>query len=224
MLKKRIGLLVVVAAALAVLALIAPLGAFASTPEFSPGTPLSFTTTSGTGTLEASTGETLHCLTDLGKGNITGPHTFLILILLHGCVGRNGTTGEECPVKTPGQPEGLIHVHIVGELGTIKAGTGAGGIGAILEPALGTSFATLEGSCITEASVTGTAAGQVLPVGSRQTTGKFTITGSDGISGITEIAVLGKVIKPELTAFAGLVSASIAAAGEARSDGPIEVT
>jgi hypothetical protein len=224
MLKKRIGLFVAGFAALAALALIAPLGAFASSPEFSPGTPLSFTLTSGSGTLEASTGERLHCLSDLGHGNITGPRTFLALIIFHGCTAHNALSGEECPGFSPGQPEGLIHIHIIGELGTIKAGNGAGNIGAILEPALGTSFVTLKGSCITEANVTGTAAGEITPVKKVQTTGKLIVTGSAGTSGITEIAVLGKVIDPKLTAFAGLVTASENTTDENTFDGPVEVT
>ena len=133
--------------------------------------------------------------------------------------------GGECPIRSPGQPEGLIHIHAVGELGTIKAGNGAGNIGAIFEPALGQPFVTIIGKCLAaeEASVEGNAAGELTPINSNQTTGKFIIFGSKGKSGITEIAVLHKVIKPKLTAF-GLVESSETGTDENTTDGPIEIT
>jgi hypothetical protein len=226
MLNKRIGLLVAAVAALAATMLAAPLNASAGLPEFRPGTPLFFTLKSGENRLEASTGENIACLSDLGHGNITGPRTFLALILFHGCKGKNATTGEECPAKTPGQPEGLIHLHVVGELGTIKKADGiiTGTIGAIIEPALGTSFFTIQGSCLTEASVTGTLAGEVTPINTPSTTGKLIIGGEKGISDVLEIVVLHKVIKPKLEAFAGLVTASEETHEEITLDGPVEVT
>jgi hypothetical protein len=226
MLNKRIGLLVAAVAALAATMLAAPLNASAGLPEFKPGTPLSFAAASGSAILEASTGEKLTCLSDLGHGNITGPRTFLALLIFHGCKGRNATTGEECPAKTAGQPEGLIHIHIVGELGTIKKADGiiTGSIGAIIEPALGTNFFTIEGSCMTTAAVTGTLAGEVTPLDSLVTTGKLIIGGERAISDILEIAVLHKVIKPKLEAFAGLETVSEEAHEEITVDGPVEVT
>jgi hypothetical protein len=226
MLNRRIGLLVAAVAALAAMMLVAPLSASAGLPEFKPGTYLLFTLTSGEGRLEASTGEKVTCLSDLGHGYITGPRTFLALVLFHGCKGKNATTDEECAAKSPGQPEGLIHIHVVGELGTIKKADGiiTGTIGAIIEPALGTNFVTIQGSCITEASVTGTAAGEVTPINKEVTVGKLIVGGEKGVSDILEIVVLHKVIKPELSAFAGLVTASEETAETLTFNGPIEVT
>jgi hypothetical protein len=226
MLKKHLGLLVAAVAALAATMLAAPLNASAGLPEFKPGKPLSFTLASGAGILEASTGEKLTCLSDLGHGNITGPRTFLALIIFHGCKGKNATTEEECAAKSPGQPEGLIHVHVVGELGTIKKADGiiTGSIGAIIEPALGSNFFTVEGLCVTTAAVSGTLAGEVTPINAALTTSKLIIGGEKGISDILEIVVLHKVIKPELTSFAGLVTASEETTEELTYDGPIEVT
>ena len=155
---KRIGTVVLVLTALTASTTLAPMTASASLPIFSHW-PLPFTLTSGPGTLETSTGEKLVCTSDLGNGSITGLQTFLALILLHGCKGHS-SSDSECPAHGPGQPEGLIHVHIVGELGTIKAGDGAGNIGAIIEPALGQPFVTIIGTCLAveETAVEGTAA------------------------------------------------------------------
>jgi hypothetical protein len=220
---KRIGTVVLALAAITAVTALAPVTASASLPMFSHW-PLPFTLTSGPGTIETTTGEKIVCNSDLGHGNITGLQTFLALIIFHGCLGHP-SGGGECPVRSPGQPSGLIHIHIVGELGTIKAGNGAGNIGAIIEPALGQPFVTIIGTCLAveETAVEGTAAGELGGVNSNQTTGKFTIFGSKGKSGITEIAVLHKVIKPVLRAF-GLVETSEAGADENVADGPIEVT
>jgi len=220
---KRIGTVVLALAAITAMTALAPMTASASLPMFSHW-PLPFTLTSGPGTLETSTGEKIVCNSDLGHGNITGLQTFLALIIFHGCEGH-ASGGGTCPAHSPGQPAGLIHIHIVGELGTIKAGNGAGNIGAIIEPALGQPFVTIIGTCLAveETAVEGTAAGEVTPVNSNQTTGKIIVFGSKGKSGITEIAVLHKIIKPKLAAF-GLVESSEATTDENTFDGPIETT
>jgi hypothetical protein len=219
---KRIGTVVLALAAIGAMTALAPVTASASLPMFSHF-PLSFGLTSGPGTLETSSGEKIVCNSDLGHGNITGLQTFLALVLFHGCIGHNGSS--ECPAHSPGQPAGLIHIHIVGELGTIKAGNGAGTIGALLEPALGQPFVIIDASCllVAEAAVEGNAAGQLTPVNSNQSTGKLTVFGSGGKSGITEIVVLHKITKPKLSAF-GLIEASEATTDENTFDGPIELT
>jgi hypothetical protein len=91
----------------------------------------------------------------------------LALVLLHGCIGHS-SSGSECAAHSPGQPEGLIHLHINGELGTIKAGNGAGNIGALIEPAVGQPFVTIIAEClaIEEAAVEGNFAGGITPVNS----------------------------------------------------------
>jgi hypothetical protein len=219
---KRIGTVVLALAAITAMTALAPVTASASLPMFSHW-PLSFTLTSGTGTLETSTGQKVVCKSDLGNGNITGLQTFLALVLFHGCEAHEGAS--ECPAHSPGEPEGLLHIHINGELGTIKAGTDAGNTGALLEPALGGIFVTIIGSCLTpkEAAVEGTAAGLLLPVNTETTTGTLTVFGSAGKSGITEIAVLHKIFKPKLTAF-GLIEASEATTETNTFDGPITIT
>jgi hypothetical protein len=219
---KRIGTVILALAAIGAMTALAPVTASASLPMFSHW-PLSFTLTSGTGTLETSTGQKVVCKSDLGHGNITGLQTFLALVLFHGCEAHEGTS--ECPAHSPGEPEGLLHIHIVGELGTIKAGTHAGNTGALLEPALGQPFLTIIASCLVpkEAAVEGSAAGLILPVNTPTTTGTLTVFGSGGKSGITEIAVLHKIIKPVLKAF-GLIEASEATEENIAYDGTIEVT
>jgi hypothetical protein len=222
---KRIGTVVLALAAITAMTALAPLTASASLPMFSHW-PLPFTLTSGTGTLETSTGEKIVCNSDLGHGNITGLQTFLALVIFHGCVGHNATSGTECPAKSPGQPNGLIHIHVNGELGTIKAGNGAGNIGAIIEPALGGIFVELEDAClaVSPTALEGDFAGEVTPINSSQSTGTLQVfAGSKGKSGITEIAVLHKIIKPKLTDF-GLVETSLATTEALTFDGPIETT
>jgi hypothetical protein len=164
---------------------------------------------SAIGTLETSTGEKVVCNSDLGHGYITGLQTWLLLELFHGCVAHGGT-GSECAAHSPGQPPGLLHIHIVGELGTIKAGTDAGNTGALIEPALGQPFMTIIASCLAleETTVEGNAAGLFTPTNEESSIATLTIFGSKGKSGITEIAVLDKVIKPRLTAF-GLLESSL---------------
>jgi hypothetical protein len=221
---KRIGTVVLALAAITAMTALAPMTASASLPMFSHW-PLPFSLTSGPGTLETSTGEKIVCNSDLGHGNITGLQTFLALIIFHGCQGFPSSGGTPCPAHSPGQPAGLIHIHINGELGTIKAGNGAGNIGAIIEPALGGAFVTIIGTCLAveETAVEGTAAGEVTPANSNQPTGKIIVFGSEGKSGITEIAVLHKIIKPVLKAF-GLIESSEATTDENQFDGPIETT
>jgi hypothetical protein len=217
---KRLITVVFALAAISAMTAIAPTGASASSHMFNPSGPLSFAITSGPGTLEASTGERIACPTDLGSGRITGLQTFLALVIFHGCIGHT-SGGSECKAHSPGQPEGLIHIQINGELGTIKGGTG---VGALLTTDLGSNFVTIEGSCLITAAVSGTAAGEITPVGTSQTTGKLVVTGSAGKSGITEITVLGTVTKPKLTAFGGLVEASESTTDENTFDGPVLVT
>jgi hypothetical protein len=201
---------------------LAPMTASASLPMFSHW-PLSFRLTSGVSTLQFAS-QSFACNSDLGNGNITGLQTFLALVIFHGCVAHNGT--NSCPIRSPGQPAGLIHLHVNGELGTIKAGTGAGHIGAIIEPALSKSvFVTLIGECLEpkESAVEGNFAGELSPVNTLTTTATLTIFANGNKSGITEIAVLHKVIKPKLTSF-GLVETSISSTETLTFDGPIEIT
>jgi hypothetical protein len=217
---KRLITAVFALAAISATTAIAPTGASASSHMFNPRGPLSFTLTSGPGTLEASDGERIACRSDLGSGRITGLQTFLALIIIHGCVGHT-SGGSECGAHSPGQPEGLIHIQINGELGTIKGGTG---VGALITTDLGSSFFTIEGSCLITAGTSGTLAGEITPVGTSQTTGKLIVTGSASKSGITEITVLGTVTKPKLTSFGGLIEASLSTTDENTFDGPVLVT
>jgi hypothetical protein len=186
--------------------------------------PLSFRLTSGISTLQ-SANQNVVCNSDLGNGNITGLQTFLALVIFHGCIGHGKTSS--CPANSPGQPAGLIHIHIVGELGTIKAGNGAGNIGALIEPALSPTavFVTIIGECLEpkETAVEGNAAGELSPVNTLTTTATLTVFANGNKSGITEIAVLHKVIKPKLTSF-GNAESSESTSGTITFDGPIEVT
>jgi hypothetical protein len=220
---KRIGTAVLALAAITAMTALAPITASASLPMFSHW-PLSFRLTSGVSTVQESAGQGFVCNSDLGHGNVTGLQTFLALVIFHGCVGHHGTSS--CPINSPGQPPGLIHLHVNGELGTIKAGTGAGNIGAIIEPALSKSvFVTLLGECLEpkEFGIEGNFAGELSPVNTPTTTATLTIFANGAKSGITEFVVLHKVIKPKLTSF-GLFETSISGTETLTFDGPIEIT
>jgi hypothetical protein len=218
---KRIGTVILALAAIGAMTALAPVTASASLPMFSHW-PLSFRLTSGVSTL-TSASQNVVCNSDLGNGNITGLQTFLALVIFHGCIGHGKTTS--CPASSPGQPSGLIHIHVTGELGTIKAGNGAGNIGALIEPALGQPFVVIKGECLepTESAVEGNAAGELSPVNTLTTTATLTVFANGNKSGITEIAVLHKVIKPKLTSF-GLLESSEATTDTLTVDGPIEIT
>jgi hypothetical protein len=179
--------------------------ASASEPVFSV-TSTTISGTSGPGTLEASTGEVITCTSDSNGGSVTGAHTVGgVVVTFTGCKGKSGSS--TCTAKSPGAKEGqIITTTLKGELGSTKESST--GVGLLLEPASGTSFVTIQGSCLIEAAVSGSLAGEATPVKTKSTTGKLVFVGSKGSQNIKEISVLGSTKSPKLTAFGGLVAAS----------------
>jgi hypothetical protein len=198
--------------------------AFASQPEFKPGTPVLFLLHSGPDTLEASTGEVITCTNDLGHGEINGPRTEgKLVITFHGCNAKSGSS--TCTVKSPGNTPGLITLDTIkAELGSVKTTEAASGVGLLLEPASGTAFATIQGNCIVEAAVSGSIAGEIASVNKPSIDNKLVLAASKGSQAIKSITVLGSTKKPALLAFGGLVSASEATTDLILLSSSVEVT
>jgi hypothetical protein len=201
-------------AAVLAMGLMAVSAAFASPPEFLPGTPQPFTSDSGTGQLETSTGTKIKCLTDLDKGEVTGPKTVgNVVVIFHNC---SSPEGSGCSVKSEGGPNSslIITKTLDGELGSVKPSLAASGVGLLLLPTTGTVFVTLEGSCLplSPSPVDGSVAGETTPInGPSALDGKIIFQGSGaaGVQKISEINVLGTVVKPSLKALGLLESNEI---------------
>lgn len=201
-------------AAVLAMSLMAVSAASATPPEFLPGTLNPFTSESGTGTLETSTGTKVSCLTDLDSGEVTGPKTVgNVVVIFHNC---SSTESGGCSVKSEGGPNAslIITKTLDGELGSVKPAEAASGVGLLLLPTTGTVFVTLVGSCLplSPSPVDGSVAGEVTPVnGAPSKDGKIIFQGS-GAAGkqlIQSINVLGTVVKPTLKALGLLESNEI---------------
>jgi len=201
-------------AAVLAMSLMAVSAAFASAPEFNPGTPQAFTSESGTGQLETSTGTKIKCLTDLDKGEITGAKTVgNVVVIFHNC---SSTESGGCSVKSEGGPNTslIITKTLDGELGSVKKTEAASGVGLLLLPTTGTTFVVLEGTClpVTPSPVQGTVAGEVNPVNttaSKDGSLTFQGSGTGGQNLIRSINVLGTVLAPRLKALGLLESNEI---------------
>jgi hypothetical protein len=199
---------VIVMAVLA-LNLMAAAAASASAPEFSPGTANPFTGESGTGALETSATEPVKCLSDSNGGEVTGAKTVGgVVVTFHNCSSKEGSG---CSVKSPGAATATVVTNTLdGELGSVKSTEAASGVGLLLLPTTGTTFVTLEGTCLiaSPAPVVGTIAGEATPIGGTASKdGKLIFAGSKGAQKIKEINVLGTLLKPKLKAL-GLLESS----------------
>jgi hypothetical protein len=167
------------------------------------------TVTSGEATLEhSSTGVLYHCKSDLGNGYVSGPHLLTrVSVTFHECIAIN-ESNEGCTAKSTGATPGSILLNTLkAELGSIKTSEAGSGVGLLFEPETGTELATLEARCTSESRLTGSVAGEVLPVKQAVFTLKvpFNVVRS-GLQTIREIAVLGTRKTPSLTAFGGFTS------------------
>jgi hypothetical protein len=205
-LTRLVGFIFVAVLAMSLMAVSA---AVASPPEFNPGTLNIFTSESGSGTLETSSGTVVSCLTDLSTGEVTGPKTVGgVVVTFHNCSGEKGG----CSVKSEGGPNSsLIITHnLDGELGSVKPTESSSGVGLLLLPTSGTVFVTLEGSCLplSPSPVDGSVVGEVTPVeGPSSKDGKLIFLGSPkGVQKIKQIIVLGVTVKPTLKALGLLES------------------
>jgi len=209
-LSRLVGLIFAAALAMGLMAVSA---ASASPPEFLPGTVQAFTSDSGVGQLETSSGTKIKCLTDLDKGEITGPKTVgNVVVIFHNC---SSPEVSGCSVKSEGGPNTslIITKTLDGELGSVKPAEAASGVGLLLLPTTGTTFVTLEGTClpISPSPVQGSVAGEVTPIsGAASLDIKLILKGSTpGVQQIKSINVLGTTLKPVLKALGLLESNEI---------------
>jgi hypothetical protein len=198
--------------------------ASAAAPEFRPGTLNLFKGESSTGALETSSTKPIKCTSDTSTGEITGAKTVgSVVVTFHGCESEEGTG---CPVNSPGQGAGLIKTETLdGELGSVKKTEAASGVGLLLLPTVGTSFVTLEGTCLllSPAPVTGTLAGEATPLNKSSKDGDLIFEGSKGVQKIKTINVLGTEEKPVLEAL-GILKASETTLELVLYDNVVEVT
>jgi len=167
---RLVGLVLVAVMAMSLVAA----AAASAEPLFNPAEG-KLTAKSGTATLASSSAEVV-CTESVAPGTITNPHLVQLIIHFLGCQGKE-TGGETCSVKSKGAPaENLIITNTLhGILGLILPHTPA----LLILPGSGSTFVTLEGSCLTlsPAAVTGSVAAEITPVGSKQKTGKI-VTGA----------------------------------------------
>jgi hypothetical protein len=127
------------------------------------------------------------CPKDISQGVITGVKAISkVFVIFQSCVGL-ATSGEECPVKTPGEPEGVIKTkELSGELGLVAAAEAPSSeTGLALKPTVAAFFTELEGepaTCIPLTKVVGSVIGEVEPVKVLSTTGEviFGVKGGEG--------------------------------------------
>jgi hypothetical protein len=204
-LSRLVGLIVMAVLALNLMAVAV---ASAAAPEFTPATEQTFTGESGTGALETASTAAITCTSDTSVGKVTGAKTVgSVVVTFHGCESKEGSG---CTVQSSSATPGLITTNLLkGELGSVKTTEAASGAGLLLEPASGTAFVTLEGTCllVSPSPVTGTVAGEATPLNKGATKdGKLVFIGSKGKQKIKEINVLGTVKKPVLKALGILES------------------
>jgi|HubBroStandDraft_2_1064218.scaffolds.fasta_scaffold00536_10 hypothetical protein len=190
--------------------------AWASAPEFSPGTLNKFTGLAGLVQLATSSTKPVDCTSSTATGEITGTKQVgSVQITFSGC---SSTEGSGCTVSGSGAGTGKIVTNTLdGELGSVKATEAESGVGLLILPTSGTVFATLEGSCllISPSPIDGSVAAEVSPTTAvEETVDELDFEGANGKQSIKEINVLGSTVKPKLLAF-GLLEASAATSEEA---------
>jgi hypothetical protein len=169
-------------------------------PEFSP---TGATVSLAGGTVKMTVENVpIVCSTTSAGGKIASATTVGGLIMkLTGCVATAGS--ERCTIKTVGASEGEISLRTLkGTLGTVKLTESSTEVGLLLEAETEKTMTEFLGnSCIKESFMTGSIAGEVLPVEVDQKTGKLVFGVSSGKQDITRISTSSRVVEPELHAF-----------------------
>jgi hypothetical protein len=188
-------------ALLAVLALsvVTTAAASAALPEFKPvPTKHKFTATSGTFKLAAALDPTT-CSKSTTVGEITGASTVgKVVVTYTGCEGTG--SGGKCKMKSVGAAEGeIVTKSLKGELGTVAKTEAASERGILLQPEVGKTFAELAaGTCEIGGNIEGKVAGEVTPIGKKQTTLSFVFAASGSSQKIKHITVAGGAVEPKL--------------------------
>jgi hypothetical protein len=154
--------------------------ASAAAPEFLnaaktgvPTTAITGTTTSSSTLFSKADKTTITCTATDIEGSFDSVTQILGVITFLSCTGNNKKTGKTCEVKSTGAVNvGEIKTNaLTGNLGYISKANKEDGLE--IKPATGSSFATLEGSCLpaTPSNVEGAAVCKVEPVNVAQKEG-----------------------------------------------------
>jgi hypothetical protein len=174
-------------------------------PEFKP-TGGTFTGVGlGSNVLTAG-GNVITCTANSTKGTISSATLAGgVVVTFTGCA-SSGSGGSGCAASSTGAAAGTIATTTLhGVLGLIlPKGTGTG-VGLLLLPVANKKFVTINGNtCTVETTVTGNVAGEVIPVGHSQATGKllFQAASSGGGESIKSFdPTTGGTVTPEIEAF-----------------------
>jgi hypothetical protein len=199
---KRTGVLLALLAVLAMSAVVTS-AASAAAPEFKPATKQAFTGTSGALTIQNALGSTVTCSKQVSTGEITSATTVGgVVLTLTGCESpeQGGCKFNSEGAKNLGE---IVTNALKGVLGTVKTSEAASGVGLLLEPASGSVWAKIEGTCITDWTLKGNLAAEVTPIKTLSKTGKLVFAGKDGSQAIRDIVVNGKTEKPGLLLLGG---------------------
>lgn len=178
-------------------------------PEFKP-TGGTFTGAGlGSNTLAAG-GNTIVCTANTSKGTISSATLAGgVTVTFTGCK-SSGSKVSNCTAKSAGAAEGTIVTNTLhGVLGLISPKGSGSGVGLDLLPVANGKFVKIEANgCTVETTVTGSVAGEVIPVGHSQTTGKlvFQASAEKGESIKTLELTTGGTAKPEIEAFGAIAS------------------
>jgi|HubBroStandDraft_2_1064218.scaffolds.fasta_scaffold03785_2 hypothetical protein len=198
--------------------------ASAAAPEFIPGRLILYRTLSALLLWRTPSTRPIICRHSAGHGHITIRRFGLLVVDFSGC---SSEEGSGCTVNSPGQSGGTIVTNeLDGELGSVKKTEAASGVGFILLPTSGTTFATLEGTCllVSPAPLVGTVAGEVTPVnGPASEDGKFIFNASSSAQSIKEINISGTLEKPRLRSL-GLLETTESTSELATYEVSVEVT
>jgi hypothetical protein len=178
---------------------------------------------SGATLFRASTGESVECEGGTNGGEITSMDTVgNVVVKYTGCKARGSSS---CTAKSTGAKEGeIITGTLKGLLGAVKSTEAATEVGVLLEPASGTQFTSLEGTClaVSPTAIDGTVAGELNPVNAKVLDGDLDFETTTAKQNIKEIDVLSGTVKPKLDAF-GLIEATDESFDELEFEGFVEV-
>jgi len=173
----------------------------ATLPEFKP-VPSNRKLTSTSGKLTFTYGsEKITCAKSTAAGEVTTAKTVGKLVLkLTGCE-TAGAGGRGCPLRSENTSTAgeIVTSSLDGELGTVASSEAASGVGLLLKPESGKTWAELaENGCTPETNWTGTLAAEVATIGKKQATNKLVISDPSGVQKIRAITVdSGKAEKPQ---------------------------
>jgi hypothetical protein len=145
--------------------------------------------------------ESISCANGSSSGEITGTSSVGKVVLAFTECKAKGT--GECEINSVGASSGqIVTAALKGQLGSVKSSEALSEVGLLLEPETTKTFARLASSkCNPETTVTGSVAGQVLPVATAASEGELMYEVTSGKQMIKKIGTSSGEKKPTLEAF-----------------------